>query len=222
MKTFFSVAVLLSCLYTNAQSPTRSYAGKPRFEFGSSFGNVMMQKIDEDIDRQAAMIGGFNAGYNLHLSQRRNYIHFGVGFAHYRYITDGHFVGLNGSQVFETTPADYKSNEIQLDYVEFPVQYTFLAFDGVGVSFGPYVGYMLNSKQLYKIGDDRFTKSIPLEEKLQGGLLFDTKVTIFPKGRFLVNPYVGFGAGYQFTQHLKERPSFQPLRTYISFGLAWW
>jgi len=182
----------------------------------------MMLKMDEAIDAQNGMIGGFDIGYNLHLGKRRNYLHFGAAFTNYRYISDGHFAGVNGSQLFQITPPDYKSNEIQLNYIEFPLQYSFIALDGIAVSFGPYVGYLIGAKQLYKIGDNRFTKTFQLDEKLQGGLVFDTRVILFPRGRFLVNPFVGIGGGYQFTNHLKERPSFQPLRAYISFGLAWW
>lgn len=221
MKLFVSAILLLSIIPATAQRNAQQFLHYPKIEFYARVGKVMMLKKPEEVTQQMTVTAGLTAAYNWRIGKKANFVHLGAAFMSYRYITDGYFNTNNNVTTFEVAPPDYKQHEIVLNYIQFPLQYKFSPLNGVGIGVGPYFSYLFESKQRFKLDNEKFNRSMKMPRPFQAGVGFDVHI-MTPPGKYILSPSFGFGAAYQVTDHLGETPSFRPVSLYVTVGAGWW
>ncbi len=221
MKLFVSLLLIISAIPATAQRNAQQFLHYPKVEFYSRIGRILMLKRPEEITQQMTITAGITAAYNWRVGKKANFIHIGTAFMSYRYITDGYFSTNNDVTTFIVTPADYKQHEIVLNYIQFPVQYKFSPYSGIGVGIGPYFGYLFESKQKFKLNNDKYNRVMKMPQPFQAGVGFDVHI-MTPPGKYILSPAFGFGAAYQVTDHINQTPSFRPVSVYVTVGAGWW
>lgn len=221
MKLIVSALLLLLVIPATAQRNAQQFLSYPKLEFHARVGKVMMLKKPEDVSQQMTVTTGLTAAYNLRIGKKANFIHVGMAFISYRYITDGYFSTNNDITTFQVAPPEYKQHEIVLNYIQFPLQYKFSPLSGVGIGVGPYLGYLFEGKQRFKLDNEKFNRTMKMPHAFQAGVGFDVHI-LTPPGKYIMSPSFGFGAAYQVTDHLTETPSFRPVSLYVTVGAGLW
>lgn len=193
-----------------------------QIELGASLGVPRLTNKPTNVDMQSSI--SISTYFKKEISLKRNWIvEPGLIIMNSKVFTDGHFAKTpTGKLSFQTIPADYQQNVLQLTSVSLPVLFKYQAFsnqagEGISVGLGPYIEYTADVRQAYKQGGVNKTEKVSLDNRFQSGLVFDfgTSGKVLKKNRF------GFGVGlqYQVTNYLMDKSSFKPLIPYLRFGI---
>jgi hypothetical protein len=216
-KIILSIFTLLFCSVGRSQKDT-SIVDLPRFEFAMAFGGVEMIDLPSYMDELFTFGYKIEFCYNLRLAQT-HYITIGAGLQLDRYIVDGLFTYNNGIYDFESTPDNYKQNQLRISSLQFPLMYKAQVYKGIGLALGGYVAVDTDVSNEYKIQSTTYEGDLPTQNKFQWGLRFDMSVTPQKRTSRLGIVY-GLGLQYQVSGFLDDQSSFHPLFGFFRLGLV--
>ncbi|MGC4057842.1 MAG: outer membrane beta-barrel protein [Chitinophagaceae bacterium] len=215
MKKFlFLSALIMSAHVGYSQSEISAY-------YGVTFPTGIKGSAS-DIDVLYNQMAGLQYGYQFKLSSSIFVIP-QIGISSSAYIMDGQFTkSISGTYTFENTPNNYSQNLVRISSVKLPVFIgCIMPSDSssrhqVQLSAGPYIEYIFNSVQQYKIAGKKFKSDMPVQNTFQGGVMVD--IGIVPKKLDKLSLSWHFGGFYQVTNYLSGVKSFKPLGCYIGVG----
>lgn len=219
MKTLYTFGLLLSAITCFSQdSVVTSDDFYPRWQFTTGIGFTEPSGLPAGVHKQISVAVLPLVIFNLPLASKTHYLSIGVGYESNRHIIDGRFVKTGNDHSFITTPPHYKQNEIQMNYLHFPILYRNAQLSGISMAVGPYLGYLVKAESNYKV-DNTFYRDDPvIQNKFRVGLVLEADFVLRTAGS--ARPIFGYGIHYQLTNNLENSKSFKPLTGYLKIGFA--
>lgn len=218
-KIYLLLFLLVSFYFSNAQLKRTLSGAYPRFSLATGGGIVKMSNLAEDVDEQVSLGFKIDFLYNLKLVDR-HHLTIGVGYEANRHIADGFFFkNSNGQFGFGITQPAWKQHELKMQYIDIPVLYKYRWLNTSAVSVGPFVGWLIDAKNEYKMLTSHFKGDVPVENKFRWGLRTEVEIMSFNNNARGGSNF-SFGFQYQLSDYLKDAKSFKPFFGYVKFGIA--
>lgn len=175
----------------------------------------------KNIDVKSAGAVSFSYGYLFDFKGEWN-ISPQLSFVSSQYIMDGLFFDNAGNRTFEVTPNNYKQSTLNVYSLRLPIIINKKVIgdnkNALFLGFGPYFEYHLNATQSYKVGNDKFKNTAPIDNNFQFGLQYELGIKkssqLFKNGI-----YLSFGMSYQMSDLLNQNESYNLLASFAKCGV---
>lgn len=208
----------------HAQSSKTGWLAEIKPELNFHLGSNTLAKTAPGLDKQFSPGIYVDLRSNFALSKDKIYLSTGLGYHGGLFILDGYFHTQAGANVFSTIPDTYKLNELVMGSIEIPALLRLLVWgtgtNGLAVSPGAYIAYLVQKKHRYKAGNARYDEKFLVDNPFQWGVIFD--VGTIGNGNSGKRPGASFGFGlkYQVSNFLGSSRSFNPLLLYLRIGIS--